>query len=182
MKSYDETINSVFERINEYKIEKKRRKRAAVRITASACSFFAVALIGIGIWQSGLLKTHSPAPENGATTAQPQPDVIEGNPGDDSQDMGFIEWNNKTITYSLYEALCDESKRNSLFAISVSFKLDEQYVYNDKTRASMSAIENQNIDCSIRNQNELILYATPDDFASLSLDYVMFFGLAVKVL
>lgn len=83
MKSYDETINSVFERINEYKIEKKRRKRAAVRITASACSFFAVALIGIGIWQSGLLKPHSPAPENSATTAHPEPKRVNTlcNPG-----------------------------------------------------------------------------------------------------
>lgn len=73
MKNYDETINSVFERINEYEVEKKRNKRTITRTVVSLCLLCSITLIGI--WQSGLLAyvpstTPSTILENPTSTSE----------------------------------------------------------------------------------------------------------------
>ena len=56
MKNYDETINSVFEKIDEYNIEKKRRHRAFTQVAASLCLFCAISLAVIGLFKHVLLE------------------------------------------------------------------------------------------------------------------------------
>lgn len=60
MKNYDETINSVFERINKYKVEKKNKRKIVTRTVTSLCCFCLVALLGVGVWQSGLFQSMPP--------------------------------------------------------------------------------------------------------------------------
>lgn len=59
MKSYDETINTVFDRIGEYKTAQKRKKKIIVRTVLPACCVALAAAIGIGVWQSDIFKTKS---------------------------------------------------------------------------------------------------------------------------
>lgn len=65
MKNYDETINAVFSRIDEYKTAQKYKRKM---ITKTVCSICLVALIGFGVWQIGLFDT-APLPTD--NTSQP---------------------------------------------------------------------------------------------------------------
>ena len=47
MKNYDETVDTVFDRIRDYNVKKKRRTVLACRITAACC---AVTLLGGSVW------------------------------------------------------------------------------------------------------------------------------------
>ena len=47
MKSYDQTVDTVFDRIRAYNVKKKRRTVLACRITAACC---AVTLLGGSVW------------------------------------------------------------------------------------------------------------------------------------
>ena len=56
MKNYDETINSVFNRIDEYNDLQKKRKQNVIKFTAAiSCACLAV-LVGITIWHSATVK------------------------------------------------------------------------------------------------------------------------------
>lgn len=156
MKNYDETINSVFERINEYEVEKKHKRKIITRTVTSLCCFCLVALLGIGVWQSDLFGTTPPTTldgekldgsnssqqdtdkPNNSVGVTPDATIIWGN-ASEFQDMGFGEWNGKQITIPLSEALSDEKNKESLFAIGVSFELDEKFIYNGKSLAEYSA-------------------------------------------
>lgn len=59
MKSYDETINTVLDRIGEYKTAQKRKKKIITRTVLPVCSVTLAAAIGIGAWQSGIFKSKS---------------------------------------------------------------------------------------------------------------------------
>lgn len=159
MKNYDETINSVFERINEYEVEKKRKRKVITRTGTSLCCFCLVALLGIGVWQCGLFKTPPPTILDGDNSMlqgtdktdeansninesagiTPDAPVIWGIANSESQDMGLSTWNGKTITVSLYDVLSDKNNKNSLIAIGVAFELDDKFVYNGKSIAEYNA-------------------------------------------
>ena len=47
MKSYDQTVDAVFDRIRDYNVKKKRRTVLACRVTAACC---AVSLLGGSVW------------------------------------------------------------------------------------------------------------------------------------
>ena len=67
MKSYDETVDSVFNRIDKYNSEKIRRNKIITKAVVPACCFCLIALGGIGAWKSGLFKSGTP----GAVPGQP---------------------------------------------------------------------------------------------------------------
>ena len=155
MKNYNETINSVFDRINEYEVEKRRKRKIITRtVTSLFCCL--VALLGVGVWQSGLIGTTPPTvldEEKNNSSISSQQDtnkpnnsvgvtsdatIIWGN-ASEFQDMGFTEWNGKPLTFSLSDALSNEKNKSSLFAIGVSFELDEKFIYEGKSLAEYSA-------------------------------------------
>lgn len=73
MKNCDEITNNLLERRNQYLEERKRKRRNITRFTTAACSFVLVALIGIGIWQSGWLDGMQPTiPDNSNISEQNQ--------------------------------------------------------------------------------------------------------------
>lgn len=57
MKDYEEMAKNVFQRIDEYEAEKKRRKAVITKTVASATSVCAVAAVGVGLWKSGALSS-----------------------------------------------------------------------------------------------------------------------------
>ena len=150
MKNYDETINSVFNRMKEYELEKRKRGKFISKAIASTCCILLVALLGGGVWQSNLFKTTPPAIFDDGNTSQqdtqtgdepssnssevvdvtPDAPIIWGNVDSDIQDAGYIEWNGKTITLPLYEVLSSEKTENSLIAIAIGFEVDDKFVYN----------------------------------------------------
>lgn len=56
MKSYDEITNGLLERRDRYTAEQKQKKRKMINLTASLCTFCLAALLGLGVWQSGMLQ------------------------------------------------------------------------------------------------------------------------------
>ena len=161
MKNYDETINSVFNRMKEYELEKRKRGKFISKAIASTCCILLVALLGGGVWQSNLFKTTPPAIFDDGNTSQqdtqtgdepssnssevvdvtPDAPIIWGNVDSDIQDAGYIEWNGKTITLPLYEVLSSEKTENSLIAIAIGFEVDDKFVYNGKSLAEYAAEE-----------------------------------------
>ena len=56
MKNTDEMVNSLFERRNQYLAEQNKRHKTIMRVTTSVLSLCLAALIGLGVWHSGLFR------------------------------------------------------------------------------------------------------------------------------
>lgn len=82
MKSYDETINTVFDRISEYKTAQKRKKKIITRTVVPACSVVLAAAIGICVWQSDIFKS-KPSVSLEDSTVIGEKDYIEPDELDD---------------------------------------------------------------------------------------------------
>ncbi len=81
MKNYDETINTVFERIEDYKLKKKRKKKILTKTVLPIGSLCIAALIGIAVWQSDIFKTNPPIAQEDSTVVG-EKDYIEPNETD----------------------------------------------------------------------------------------------------
>ena len=158
MKNYDETINTVFNRINEYEIAQKRKRNIITRTAALLCCFCLVTLLGFGIWQSGVFNTTRPSIWDGSSSAgeiTPYPNDTTESPGNDvvitppdtsviwadgnSEDNAMSEWNGKQVSVSLLDAFHNTSDEH-IFAITASFlDIDIQFLYNGKTLAEYAA-------------------------------------------
>lgn len=57
MKNYDETIDIVFNRINEYEKSQRRKRRAVKRAVIPVCGFFLIALFGVAL-RTSLVKSN----------------------------------------------------------------------------------------------------------------------------
>lgn len=64
MKNCDEMVNSLLERRDRYAAEQKRKRAIITRTVTSMCCVCLVALLGFGMWQSGMLDTTPPAAWN----------------------------------------------------------------------------------------------------------------------
>lgn len=53
MKSYKEIADNVFERREQYEMEKRKKRRILIQMLVPACCL-AVVIAGLGVWQSGL--------------------------------------------------------------------------------------------------------------------------------
>lgn len=60
MKNCDEMVNSLLERRERYVAEQKRKRKVLTRTVTSMCCVCLVALLGFGMWQSGILTTTPP--------------------------------------------------------------------------------------------------------------------------
>ena len=83
MKSYDETVNRVFERIDQYKIKQKRKKKIVMRAVVPIGSLCIAAIIGIAFWQSDIFGT-TPQTELKDSTVIGEKDYIEPDEPDET--------------------------------------------------------------------------------------------------
>ena len=175
MKNSNEMVNSLFERRERYKAEQKRKKSVITRTVTSTCCLCLVALLGIGVWQSGLFNTTQPPivnednstlqdtdktdpvnPGNNVSSGiLPDAPIIWGEENGEIQDAGFGTWNGKRVTLSLHDVLSNEKNKDCLIAIGVSFELDNQFVYNGKTISEYEA-EADNAELLINRLGELL--------------------------
>lgn len=57
MKNYDEMADNVFRRVEEYNIEKQRRRKKIKRTLVPVMCVCLVSLLGVGMWQVGLFDS-----------------------------------------------------------------------------------------------------------------------------
>ena len=127
---------------------KRKPNRAWLQICAMAACFALIVGLGIGGFNS--LKEHNgdlpgevlqnptqqdTSKDNHNTDTVIDNPIILWNAYSEVQDAGFTEWNGKTITLFLYDALSDTKNKDSLIAIGVGFEIDTNFVYNGKSLA-----------------------------------------------
>lgn len=71
MKNSDEMVNSLFERRDQYLAEQNKRHKTIMKVTTSVFSLCLVALIGFGVWRSGMFR-HTPAQTDDPVNTPPQ--------------------------------------------------------------------------------------------------------------
>ena len=152
MKNYDETIESVFRRINEYEVAKKQKRNRMLKAALPLCCFCVAALVGVGMWQSGLFGAKPPVPVDGtpgqASTDQPSesapaesstaappelPILWAGDREAPSLDAAFGDWRGKRVSAALYDILDEDAPTVYRIAVQPVFEPDEQFVYEGKT-------------------------------------------------
>ena len=151
MKTCDEMVNSLLNRREQYLLEQRKKRRTAAKIAVFGGSCALAAVIGIGIWNNGMLREKGTVisdnsyainsePANEIPTPQ-VPDyssVIWAEDGsyDNVCDEAVINWvslNGKRISPSLSEAF-EKNGDDSVFAIAACcYVYDENFVYNGKT-------------------------------------------------
>jgi len=60
MKSYEEVTNNLLERRDRYVVEQNRKRKRMMGAATSLCCCCLVALMGFGVWQSGMLQSEPP--------------------------------------------------------------------------------------------------------------------------
>ncbi len=68
MKHYKEVANNIFARREQFEAEKARKRGLLVKTLTPACCACLVALLGVGLWQSGLLSPQPPQTVDDAVT------------------------------------------------------------------------------------------------------------------
>lgn len=139
MKNCDEMVNSLLERREQYNADKKRKRKAAVRISSVFCCFLLVAVVGFGVWQSGIFNTPPSSTPEGVFIPGKIDDVsdytvIWADTNNETEDNAIVEWNGKQVGLSLLTALRN-APQNSKVAIMARPHIDDDFVYNGKTLA-----------------------------------------------
>lgn len=67
MKNYDEVTHDLLERRDRYVAEQKKKRKRMMGVVSSICCFCLVALIGVGVWRSGMLTTPPTILDNNST-------------------------------------------------------------------------------------------------------------------
>ena len=60
MKNYDELTNDLLERRDRYVADQKKKRKRVMGVATSLCCFCLVALLGFGMWKSGMFNTTPP--------------------------------------------------------------------------------------------------------------------------
>ena len=139
MKNCDEMVNNLLERREQYNADKKRKRKAAMRISSVICCFLLVAVVGFGVWQSGIFNTHPSSTQEGVFIPGKIDDVsdytvIWADTNNETEDNAIVEWNGKQVVLSLLTAL-QNAPQNSKVAIMARPHIDDDFVYNGKTLA-----------------------------------------------
>ncbi len=145
MKNYDETICTVFKRIDEFEKAKSHKRKVALKILIPVTCVCLATIIGVFVWQTQTVKpnstSNSSANSSDKSTLNGIPDgPIIWDTSDGSVDsMGYTRLNEKRITLTLNDVLRDQNNKNSLIAVSVGFELDKNFVYNGKSLTEYEA-------------------------------------------
>ena len=65
MKTSDEMVSSLLKRRDEYVARQKQKRKTVMKIASVTCAFALVALVGLGVTQSGWLESPAPAEKDG---------------------------------------------------------------------------------------------------------------------
>ncbi len=102
MKNYDETINTVFERIDEYKLKQKRKRKIVTRVAVPAFSVCLAVAIGVFVWKGDMFKTKPPVTLDDSTVIGEkdyiEPDEVDGDLQGNGQEAPPSNSGNNTST------------------------------------------------------------------------------------
>ena len=129
MKSCNEMVNSLMERLDAYEVRQKQKRKTVMRITSVACAFAVVAAVGVGLWQGGVFDTETPPveePSMGTVTEN-----LEGIGGDSG---------NCKIHSDYYHAIIGNFNREDIEGY-VEYSKDKNGVNGDCTEASCTIVD-----------------------------------------
>ena len=142
------------ELIEDAAITTKKKTRSVVWARWAAMAACFALIIGLGIGSFNFFKgsngnlpgevIQSPTQQDTGKTDPDTDSVIDRpiiwwNANGEVVDEGFMEWNGKTITLSLYDALSNEKNKDRLLAVGVGFEINANFVYNGKTLAEYAS-------------------------------------------
>ena len=105
MKNYDELTDNLLKRRDCYVIEQKEKKKTAINVTASMCCLCFVALLGFGIWHSGMHEATPPITSDES--------VITDNTDKSNASQQTINSNGETISNSNNLEQADKTTNNN---------------------------------------------------------------------
>lgn len=73
MKDYKEVADDVFQRSEKIMAVNRKRKNKIMKVGSMTASFCLIALLGVGVWQSGLLSNMASGRDGDVVTKIPQP-------------------------------------------------------------------------------------------------------------
>ena len=123
IRNYEETFKDILEKINKYEDVKKSKKKIMIKWVVSICCVCAIAMIGIGVWKSGLIRISRFNPSDDQDsglqeTTEPAFQVVKKRPDAPiiwAEDLPYgpeyKDWNGKDVEGFLYDALVDEKNR-----------------------------------------------------------------------
>lgn len=112
MKNYEEKARSALKRIEEETEARRKRKRAVTKVLTPVMGLCLVAMLGVGIWQSGMLGRYN-APIPGDTSSQDP--TSSADPTDDTEyavytDSVHLPENNSGIAVDMIGCLVYKGK------------------------------------------------------------------------
>ena len=110
MKSYEEITNSLLERRDRYVVEQNRKRKKVMGVVTPVCSFCLVALLGLGVWQSGMFGMMPPDQTIGDATHPGIDDTVDES---ESQSSDHFTANNKIVIHPI-DGLSDNRMNISL--------------------------------------------------------------------
>lgn len=169
MKTCDEMVNSLLNRREQFLLEQKKKRRTIAKITAGGGCCVLAAIIGVGIWNSGMLREKGTMISDNSSAISDNPFSINSEPAKEiptpqAPDYSSAIWaeggsgggvtdvveeyfetsdlNGKRIYPSLLEAF-EKNSDDSVFAIAARscYGYDDNFVYNGKTLAWYGAEE-----------------------------------------
>ena len=92
MKDYDETVKTVFKKINEYEAAKKCKRQIILKIAVPVSSILVLAIICLGVWKSGMFGNSKISKDDEKYTTELTSDNENSilNSGEKSTDMGEV--------------------------------------------------------------------------------------------
>ena len=110
MKSYEEITNNLLERRDRYVAEQNRKRKRVMGVVTPICGFCLVALVGLGVWQSGLFATMPPDQTIGDAIHPGIDDTVDESEG---QSSDHFTANNKIVIHPI-DGLSDNRMNISL--------------------------------------------------------------------
>lgn len=126
MKNCDEMVNSLLERREQYVAEQKRKRRIITRTATSMCCVCLVALLGVGIWQSGMFGTTPPVQSMEDALYPGIKDNFDESKGESPDNPAA---NNKIVINSIEGVSADKMNINLLETDFVELTRDEMIAY-----------------------------------------------------
>ena len=101
MKNYDEVTSDLLKRRDRYVVEQKRKRKIFMGVATSLCCCCLVALLGFGMWHSGMFDSE-PAITLGDSTIIGEKDYIHDKVGEDSNPANDSQLGNDSTTKHLF--------------------------------------------------------------------------------
>lgn len=111
MKNYDELTNDLLERRNRYVTDQKRKRKKVISVATSLCCVCLVALLGIGVWQGGMLNSQSPISLDDSTVIGEKdyinPDGFDNSQSSNGENISVSGNDNSTGDSTNKDDVCD---------------------------------------------------------------------------